>query len=412
MPVLPDVGDARRWAMLATVVAAQGATTVVVNGAAFLLPVLHLEFGLSLSRAGLLVALPSVGTMLTLIAWGALADRFGDRRVLMLGLALTAVTTGVAAASASSWWALGTFLLLAGAAGASANAASGRVVVGWFPARRRGLAMGIRQSAQPLGVAVAALTLPALAATYGLGSALLLPAVGAAVVAVVCALVVIDPPRPSRTAAAHGAHLANPYRGDRRLLRIHAISVLLVVPQFTVLTFSLVWLVSEQGWSLVSAGSLVAAAQVLGALGRLGVGAWSDRVGSRLRPLRTVAVAVAVVMGLLAVSHRLPGLVAVAALVAATVVTVAPNGLAFTSVAEIGGPWWAGRALGAQNTAQFFAGAAVPPLVGALVGGAGYPLTFAVVALLPLLAVPLVPVEPRGPRSTAGHSRPAALSAR
>ena len=250
------------------------------------------------------------------------------------------------------------------------------------------------------------------AATHGLGSALLLPAVGAAVVAVVCALVVIDPPRPSRAAAVHGAHLANPYRGDRRLLRIHAISVLLVVPQFTVLTFSLVWLVSEQGWSLVSAGSLVAAAQVLGAVGRLGVGAWSDRVGSRLRPLRIVAVAVAVVMGLLAVSHRLPGPVAVAALVAATVVTVAPNGLAFTSVAEIGGPWWAGRALGAQNTAQFFAGAAVPPLVGALVGGAGYPLTFAVVALLPLLAVPLVPVEPRGPRSTAAHSRPAALSAR
>ena len=99
-------------------------------------------------------------------------------------------------------------------------------------------------------------------------------------------------------------------------------------------------------------------------------------------------------------------------MVVATVLTVAPNGLAFTSVAEIGGPWWAGRALGAQNTAQFFAAAAVPPLVGALVGAAGYPLTFAVVALLGLLAVPLVPVEPRTPRARTGQSRPAALSAR
>lgn len=394
MTAQPDVvGAARRWAMLAAAVAAQGAATVVVNGAAFLLPVLHLDFGLSLSRAGLLVALPSVGTMLTLIAWGALADRFGDRLVLTLGLALTAVTTSMAAAASSSWLMLATFLLLAGAAAASANAASGRVVVGWFPARRRGLAMGIRQSAQPLGVAVAALTLPALAATYGLGSALLLPAAVAAVVAVVCAVVVLNPPRPART--QDSGHLANPYRGDRRLLRIHAISVLLVVPQFTVLTFALVWLVSERGWSLMSAGLLVAAAQVFGALGRLGVGVWSDRVGSRLRPLRIVAVAVAVAMGLLAFSDRLPGPVAVATMVAATIVTVAPNGLAFTSVAEIGGPWWAGRALGAQNTAQFFAGSIVPPLVGALVGGAGYPLTFAVVALFPLLAVPFVPVEPR-----------------
>ncbi len=39
-------------------------------------------------------------------------------------------------------------------------------------------------------------------------------------------------------------------------------------------------------------------------------------------------------------------------LVLATVISVADNGLAFTSVAEIGGPFWAGRAMGAQNTAQ------------------------------------------------------------
>jgi sugar phosphate permease len=37
-------------------------------------------------------------------------------------------------------------------AAASSNSASGRLVVGWFPPERRGLAMGIRQTAQPLGV--------------------------------------------------------------------------------------------------------------------------------------------------------------------------------------------------------------------------------------------------------------------
>ena len=51
---------------------------------------------------------------------------------------------------------------LAGAAGASVYAASGRLILGWFAASQRGLAMGIRQSAQPLGVAVAAVTLPTL----------------------------------------------------------------------------------------------------------------------------------------------------------------------------------------------------------------------------------------------------------
>ena len=60
--------------------------------------------------------------------------------------------------------ALGACLVAAGAAGASVYAASGRLILGWFPARQRGLAMGIRQSAQPLGVAVAALALPSIGA--------------------------------------------------------------------------------------------------------------------------------------------------------------------------------------------------------------------------------------------------------
>ena len=47
-------------------------------------------------------------------------------------------------------------------------------------------------------------------------------------------------------------------------------------------------------------------------------------------------------------------------LVLATVVSVADNGLAFTSVAEIGGPFWGGRAMGAQNTAQFLAASSCP----------------------------------------------------
>jgi len=49
--------------------------------------------------------------------------------------------------------ALGACLVLAGA---SVYAASGRLILGWFAASERGPAMGIRQSTQPLGVAVAA----------------------------------------------------------------------------------------------------------------------------------------------------------------------------------------------------------------------------------------------------------------
>jgi sugar phosphate permease len=148
--------------MLGVSTAAQGASALFANGTAFLIPVLHDDRHLSLAEAGVLVAMPTLGFVLTLIAWGALVDRIGERRVLVTGLSLTALAAGAAALS-GPYVLIGGFLLLGGMAAASTNAASGRVVVGWFPREQRGFAMGIRQMAQPLGVGVAALTIPPLA---------------------------------------------------------------------------------------------------------------------------------------------------------------------------------------------------------------------------------------------------------
>jgi sugar phosphate permease len=388
---IPALSTRRRWVMLAVSMAAQGASALYANGAAFLIPELHDQRHLSLASAGVLVAMPTLGFVLTLIAWGALVDRVGERRVLVIGLLLTAAAAAGAALS-GPYVLIGAFLLLGGMAAASTNAASGRVVVGWFPQHQRGFAMGIRQMAQPLGVGLAALTIPPLAAAHGLAGALALPAAFAAAMALACAVLVKDPPRVSRAEAAPEA-LANPYRGSSLLWRIHGVSVLLVVPQFVVWTYGLVWLISDRGWSAGAAGLLITAAQLLGAAGRMAAGAWSDRVGSRMKPLRAVAVAAATVMLALAFADWLDSSVAVVLLVVATVISVADNGLAFTSVAEIGGPFWGGRAMGAQNTAQFLAASAVPPVLGALIAAVGYPLAFALTAVLPAIAVPIVPVD-------------------
>ena len=99
-------------------------------------------------------------------------------------------------------------------------------------------------------------------------------------------------------------------------------------------------------------------------------------------------------MGLLALTDWLDSPVSVALMVIASVVTVSDNGLAFTAIAEIAGPFWSGRALGTQNTSQLFASAIVAPVFGGLIGVAGFPLAFAVCALFPLAAIPLVPAEP------------------
>ncbi len=275
------------WAMLAVAVSAQTSTTVVLATPAFLIPLLHTVQGLSLVQAGLLAAAPNLGMVLTLVAWGAAADRWGERRVLVLGLLVTVLAV-VAAMVVQGYVALGIALLVAGMGAASTNAASGRVVVGWFPKERRGLAMGIRQACQPLGTAIAALAVPPLVASGAVLPALILGAAMVFVACAACAVVIVDPPRPERVRVEGASD--SPYRHGL-LWRIHAVSVLLVVPQFALSTFGLVWMVVGLGFSALVAGIVVSAAQFLGAFGRVAVGVLSDRVGSRLRPLRWVAIA-------------------------------------------------------------------------------------------------------------------------
>jgi sugar phosphate permease len=379
------VGTSRRWAMLAVGVLAQGTSAITINGPAFLIPTLRHKEGLTLVQASMVAAAPSVGVMLTLIAWGYAVDKLGERLVLAVGLAGTTVA-GLVATRVHGTLPLAVALFVAGSFGASTSSASGRVVIGWFPAHRRGLAMGIRQMAQPLGVGVAAISIAVVAARHGVSAALLVPAVASALALVAVLAVVLDPPRPPRSVTA----TPNPY-SESFLWRVHGVSVLLVIPQFAVWTFGLVGLVDARGWSAGAAGTLIAVSQVVGAVGRITVGHVSDVVGSRMVPLRWVAVAAGVTMALLGATAGEGWAVAVLLLVVATTVTVADNGLAFTAVAERAGPFWSGRALGVQNTAQFLTAAAVAPVAGATITHWGYPAAFALTTLGPLIALPLIP---------------------
>lgn len=399
-PPAPTVTPARRWAMLAVGTTAQASSAAMVVAPSFLIPELHRPVvegghGMSLAEAGLVASAAMAGMMATLVLWGVVVDRRGERFALLTGLLIAAAGGGVATTTGDPW-PMAAALCVAGVGAAATNSASGRVVVGWFPPERRGLAMGIRQTGQPLGVGLAAATVAVIAHRHGIGPALWVPTAATAVSAVLVALVVLDPPRPTRAGAGT---VANPYRRDRFLARVHGASVLLVVPQFLVWTFGLTWLVEGLDWSPGVAGLVVAGTQVAGAAARIGAGWVSDRVGSRMRPMRSVAVVAAATMALLGLAATAADgsgavtALAVVLLVIASAVTVADNGLAFTAVAERAGPFWSGRALGLQNTAQHVAAVATPPLAGLAITAWSYGATFALAAVFPLLAVAMVPVR-------------------
>src|ERR1700733_15144486 len=99
---MPDVVTAqqtsgRRWVVLGIGVLAQTSACAFVYGVPFLVPDLRDTLGLSLAAAGTYVAAPTTGLLLTLIAWGAAADRFGERKVMAAGLLLASVAIGAVA---------------------------------------------------------------------------------------------------------------------------------------------------------------------------------------------------------------------------------------------------------------------------------------------------------------------------
>ncbi|MBD8507562.1 MFS transporter [Hoyosella sp. G463] len=394
-----------KWRVLAAGTIAQTVSSLLVGIGAFLIPHLHSAdgpYGLGLGHAGAIAAAPTVGLMLTLVAWGAVVDRLGERGVLLAGMLLGAIATGTAVLVVSvAGGALGAtvppagiaaVLFLAGIAAASANAASGRLVVGWFPADQRGLAMGLRQMAQPLGIAAAAVIVPVTAEASGVAAVLAVAAASCLGAVAVLVRWAHDPARP-RAGSSEALELRrSPYTQGSGLVRVHAAAVLLVVPQFTLWSLAMVWLISEQGFSPLAAGVFVGITQLAGAAGRVGAGVWSDRAGSRTGPMRIIAIAAVLVMLVLAVADLVGATtVALIVLVAASVITVADNGLAYTAAAEIAGPFWGGRVLGLHNTAQNALASAVPPVAGIVVELWGFPWLFAGSAAFALLAVPLVP---------------------
>jgi hypothetical protein len=140
---------------------------------------------------------------------------------------------------------------------------------------------------------------------------------------------------------------------------------------------------------------------VLGAVFRIGGGRWSDVIGSRLRPLRRIGLALAVAMGASAAATAGPLGVALAAFVLAGGLSMAWNGLSFTAAAEAAGEARSGAAIGFQQTVLAVIGAGVPPAFAAVVEATSWRTAFAVAAAVPLVGWWALGLADRSPASAA-----------
>jgi MFS family permease len=370
-----------RWTILALGTGAQAAYSAVFLGIPVIAPQLREDYGLSLTQVGLVIAAANVGSMVTLLPWGLLTDRVGERAVLATGLTGASAAL-VGAAFASSLALLVVALTIAGASGASVNAASGRAVMSWFAPAQRGLALGIRQTAVPLGGAVAALVLPPVTDAGGTRAALLCLSVGCAGTALAGAVGLREAPAVAEESVSD---LGHPLR-DARIWRLSLGSGFLVAAQTTILAFAVLFLHGERGLSAGEAAGVLALMQVLGAALRVASGRWSDQVGRRVRPLLKLAFGLALALAVSAALVDAPLGMLLPALVTTGALSQSWNGLAFTAAAELAGRARSGAALGFQQTALAVGGAATPPLFASVVEASSWRVGFGLAAVLPLIA--------------------------
>jgi len=363
-----------RWAVLAAGTTAQAAFSTVSFAIAVLAPALRDEYGLSLTEIGVVLAAEWIGLTFALLPWGFAVDRFGERWTLAGGLAVCAGFLAGAAYAPSFGW-LVVLLGLAGVAGGSVQSGSGRAVMRWFAASERGLALGLRQTAVPVGGAIAALVLPVLETPR----AGFLFVAGFVLAGALAGAIVL---RAGTEEHIEVVDVEITLR-DRRLWLACWGSGLYLIAQVAMMGFVVLFLHDEHGYSTGEAAAVFAAGQGLAAVLRIGVGRWSDVLGSRVRPLRRIGVAIGVALALVAAVSGAPGWVLVPALVVATGISMAWNGLSYTIAAELGGRR-SGAAIGFQQTVLSAIGVVAPVAFAAAVSASSWGIAFALAALFPL----------------------------
>jgi len=391
-------------AILALATLSHGLGAFTALAVAPLAPFLLEALGLSRGQVGFFLPAVYLGGVTMSLPAGWLVDRLGVRATLALGQLLLGATVVLAAWSPGLPALLA--CLLAGGFGFSVlNPATGKAVLEWFPPRRRGMAMGIKQTGLTLGGLAAALALPPVALALSWRHALALAGAASLVSAGLVALLYRHPAGPPVAPAAERPRLAELGAFLRRpaILVVFGCGFLLSIAQSSVLAYLALFAKETFAVSAVAAGWFLALAQAGGTASRLAWGVVSDRsFGGRRRPgVVASALIGAAAYALLALGDTLPlGAAAPLAFVAGAG-AFGWVGLYFALVGEIGGRRHAGLLTGAATMAAW-SGTLVGPLGFGLVleaTGAWAPswLALTAVALTVALTLPrLRPLVQRG----------------
>jgi ACS family hexuronate transporter-like MFS transporter len=371
VPEASSAPSAYRFVALALIMAVQTASNLGALGLPALAPLLRDDLSLTRQEAGSFLSAFYVGGALTSFPAGWVADRIGVRWTLLAGQGLVGVCFALMAL-VPGYRSLLALVALAGVGFGAVNPTSTKGVLVWFPARSRATVVGVKQAGFPLGGALGALVLPALAIGTGLRwrGALAVAAAGIAVTAAAVGLGYREPP--PGTAGAGGRGRGTQPRLvllSRPIWLVSWATFLYAAVQVSWISYAPLYLSEVVGLSAVGAGLVLGLAPAGGILGRVGFGILSDRLLGGRRRVVLLGAGVASGALCLATGGLSPGSPTAWVVVVALgfgVAGIGWNGVHHTLVAELAGRESAATAVGlclAVSSLGVIAGA---PLVGAL----------------------------------------------
>jgi MFS family permease len=264
-----------RWAVLALLFTVRLSMAFQFQTVGSVSPTIIDHYAVSLTEIGLLISLFYAPGIVFALPGGEIGRRYGEKPVVMLGLALM-VVGGVIMAIAPTWPWLIVGRLVGGIGGILLNVLMSKMVADWFAGREIATAMGIFVNSWPAGIALALVVLPVLEGVSGLVGVNLATSAMAAVGLILLSRLYHPPAavNPVSTPAAawpegltfNAVVLAGSIWG------LYNAALAMVFGYGTAL-------LTERGWSLVAAGSATSLVLWLASLSVPAGGVLADRTG-------------------------------------------------------------------------------------------------------------------------------------
>jgi FSR family fosmidomycin resistance protein-like MFS transporter len=267
-----------------------------------LLPLLIPRLGLSLAAAGTLTMLYQMAASVSQVGFGALADRWRPRVLIVVGPILSVVILSMVGLATST--AMLALILIAGGLGGAAFHPPGAALANQLGQDRPGFAMSFYITAGSLGFAFGPLMFAPFAEHVGLSWSPVLAIPGLAVLAFFVSRI---PPITLHKGGRRGFRSLLPY--TRPLALLYAIVVLRTLTSIAIATFVPVML-TRRGTSVTAAGAVVTVYLVASATGGFLGGPAADRFG----PRRVIAWSLVLATPFLFVAQLLDGILFVIAL--------------------------------------------------------------------------------------------------